>query len=152
MDGCGNDDNERVLTIGATNRPQELDDAARRRFVKKLFIPLPEKSGRREIIVKLLEKSNGFRMTEEDIDKITELTDGYSGADMKNLCTEAAHGPLRNISMTQIRTVSTNEVRPIIVDDFEDAMNQVKASVSQSDLNAYFEWDKSFGSNSSKKR
>jgi SpoVK/Ycf46/Vps4 family AAA+-type ATPase len=76
MDGCGNDDNERVLTIGATNRPQELDDAARRRFVKKLFIPLPEKSGRKEIIVKLLEKSNGFRMTEEDIDKITELTDG----------------------------------------------------------------------------
>jgi SpoVK/Ycf46/Vps4 family AAA+-type ATPase len=79
-------------------------------------------------------------------------TTGYSGADMKNLCTEAAHGPLRNISMTQIRTVSTNEVRPIIVDDFEDAMNQVKASVSQSDLNAYFEWDKSFGSNSSKKK
>ena len=43
MDGAKTSSDERILTIGATNRPQELDDAARRRFVKKLFIPLPEK-------------------------------------------------------------------------------------------------------------
>ena len=40
-------DNDRVLLVGATNRPQELDDAARRRFTKRLYIPLPEVEVRR---------------------------------------------------------------------------------------------------------
>jgi len=75
MDGCGSDENERELTIGATNRPQELDDAARRRFVKKLFIPLPEKSGRKEIIQKLMLKASN-NVTDEEIDEIAEMTDG----------------------------------------------------------------------------
>ncbi|KAF5273488.1 hypothetical protein FQA39_LY07505 [Lamprigera yunnana] len=42
LDGATTDNDERVLVIGATNRPQELDEAARRRFVKRLYIPLPE--------------------------------------------------------------------------------------------------------------
>ncbi|CAG9829809.1 unnamed protein product [Diabrotica balteata] len=42
LDGATTDNEERILVIGATNRPQELDEAARRRFVKRLYIPLPE--------------------------------------------------------------------------------------------------------------
>jgi SpoVK/Ycf46/Vps4 family AAA+-type ATPase len=42
LDGATTDSEERLLVIGATNRPQELDEAARRRFVKRLYIPLPE--------------------------------------------------------------------------------------------------------------
>ncbi len=41
LDGAKNKADERVLVIGATNLPHELDDAVRRRFVKKLYIPLP---------------------------------------------------------------------------------------------------------------
>lgn len=41
LDGASTDSGERLLVIGATNRPQELDEAARRRFVKRLYIPLP---------------------------------------------------------------------------------------------------------------
>lgn len=41
LDGATTDSEERILVIGATNRPQELDEAARRRFVKRLYIPLP---------------------------------------------------------------------------------------------------------------
>jgi hypothetical protein len=52
--------------------------------------------------------------------------------------------------MCPISSVSADQVRPINFQDFVNAMNQVKASVSKSDLDAYFEWDKSFGSNSSK--
>lgn len=44
LDGAATEDEDRILVIGATNRPQELDEAARRRFVKRLYIPLPEKS------------------------------------------------------------------------------------------------------------
>lgn len=42
LDGATTESEERILVIGATNRPQELDDAARRRFVKRLYIPLPD--------------------------------------------------------------------------------------------------------------
>ena len=43
MDGVSNADaNERLLLVGATNRPQELDEAARRRLQKRLLIPLPD--------------------------------------------------------------------------------------------------------------
>lgn len=42
LDGAATVDDERILLVGATNRPQELDEAARRRFVKRLYIPLPE--------------------------------------------------------------------------------------------------------------
>ena len=43
LDGATTDNDERLLVIGATNRPQEVDEAARRRFVKRLYIPLPNK-------------------------------------------------------------------------------------------------------------
>ncbi len=56
MDGANTNANERILLIGATNRPQELDDAALRRFVKKLYIPLPNGFGRRQFIENLIEK------------------------------------------------------------------------------------------------
>lgn len=42
LEGATTDDKDRVLLVGATNLPQELDDAARRRFTKRLYIPLPE--------------------------------------------------------------------------------------------------------------
>lgn len=42
LDGATTGDDDRVLLVAATNRPQELDDAARRRFTKRLYIPLPD--------------------------------------------------------------------------------------------------------------
>lgn len=42
LEGATTDEKDKVLLVGATNRPQELDDAARRRFTKRLFIPLPD--------------------------------------------------------------------------------------------------------------
>lgn len=46
MDGATTKEDDRVLIIGATNRPQELDDAVRRRLVKRLYIPLPDEKVR----------------------------------------------------------------------------------------------------------
>ena len=47
--------------IGATNRPDELDEAARRRFIKRLYIPLPDSKARRDLFNRLMfvEKSVG---------------------------------------------------------------------------------------------
>lgn len=46
LDGAKSIEDDRVLIIGATNRPDELDEAVKRRFVKKLYIPLPNIDGR----------------------------------------------------------------------------------------------------------
>jgi SpoVK/Ycf46/Vps4 family AAA+-type ATPase len=55
LDGTsGQESKGRVLIIGATNRPHELDDAARRRFVKRLYIPLPERADRQILLERLL--------------------------------------------------------------------------------------------------
>lgn len=43
-------ENSRILIIGATNRPYDLDEAVRRRLVKKLYIPLPNTAGRKQFI------------------------------------------------------------------------------------------------------
>jgi SpoVK/Ycf46/Vps4 family AAA+-type ATPase len=52
-----------------------LKDAARRRFVKKLYIPLPEFGGRRQIIENLMRKQEST-LTPDEIDNIAEITDG----------------------------------------------------------------------------
>ena len=54
FDGAGVASDDRILVIGATNRPQELDEAARRRLVKRLYIPLPDLAARKTIILNLL--------------------------------------------------------------------------------------------------
>ena len=87
----------RVIVIGATNRPQELDEAARRRFTKRLYIPLPDAKARRTLITGLLKK-NSNTLSLDDIESLVVRSKGYSGADVHNLCSEAAMGPIRDIA------------------------------------------------------
>jgi len=144
LDGASTGGQERVLVVGATNRPQELDEAARRRLVKRLYIPLPELVARRKIITNLLGKER-HELTEEEVEEVSKLTEGYSGADMANLCKEAAMGPIRSLDFSQIASVRPDQVRPIIHTDLVAALKQVKASVGQQDLELYKQWDKQFG-------
>lgn len=145
LDGATTTGDERLLIVGATNRPQELDEAARRRLVKRLYIPLPEPHARRQIVQTLL-CDHSHSLTNEDLDLICEKTAGYSGADMANLCKEAALGPIRSISFENIEFITADQVRPINVKDFIDALKQVRASVSDRDLELYAEWNQKFGS------
>lgn len=145
LDGAATSEDDRVLIVGATNRPQELDEAARRRLVKRLYVPLPELEARKQIINNLL-KSVRHDLDEEDIAKIAERSAGYSGADMTNLCKEASMEPIRSISFSQLENIRMEEVRHITNHDFEQALINVRPSVSQSDLNIYIEWDRTYGS------
>ncbi|GBO35981.1 Fidgetin-like protein 1 [Araneus ventricosus] len=145
FDGTKTSSEERVLVVGATNRPHELDEAARRRFVKRLYVPLPEETARRQIIEKLL-TAHQHELSENDLQRICDETQGYSGSDVAHLCKEAAMGPIRCIGPENIKTVSLDQVRPINLNDFLDALKQVRASVAQDDLDYYLEWNKKFGS------
>ncbi|KAI9177636.1 hypothetical protein LWI28_017609 [Acer negundo] len=142
---CGS---EQILLIGATNRPQELDEAARRRLTKRLYIPLPSSEARSWIIRNLLEKDGLFKLSEEDINGICKLTEGYSGSDMKNLVKDASIGPLRDALKQgiEITKLQKEDMRPVTLKDFENSLKEVRPSVSLNELGVYDEWNNQFGS------
>ncbi|MEE1337242.1 MAG: proteasome-activating nucleotidase [Methanobrevibacter sp.] len=99
--------------IGATNRPDILDPALLRpgRFDRFIEVPLPNEEGRREIL-KIHTKNMSFE-EEADVEVLANLTDGFSGADLKAVCTEAG--------MFAIRAKRDK----ITVDDFMKAVDKV---------------------------
>jgi SpoVK/Ycf46/Vps4 family AAA+-type ATPase len=144
LDGAGNGRKGQVLVIGATNLPQELDDAARRRFVKKLYIPLPDQDGREQLIANLLEK-NDHTVTKEQLVQLAKDSEGFSGADLKILCTEAAMGPLRKFG-AKAMDIDSKDVPPISYKHFRQALKQVNPSVAEADLVSHIEWNNTYGS------
>ncbi|KAF0976537.1 hypothetical protein FDP41_004436 [Naegleria fowleri] len=145
LDGAStNDETDRILIVGATNRPEEIDEAVRRRMQKRLYIPLPSKEGRKEMLARLLSK-NPHVISEEELNSLVDLTDGYSGSDIKNLCAEASMFAIRDLG-SQIKHAAASELRPIEFKDFKAALKSIRPSVAQSDLHRYIEWNKTFGS------
>lgn len=131
------------MVVGATNRPQELDEAARRRFVKRLYIPLPEAEARHALISLLLKK-NPHRLEPQEIDEVVSRTAGFSGADLRSLCTEAAMGPIRDMA-TDISNVSVADVPPIQYSHFVEALSSIRPSVSSKDLGGLRQWNAEYG-------
>ncbi|XP_054001158.1 fidgetin-like protein 1 [Hylaeus anthracinus] len=144
LDGAATADEDRILIVGATNRPHELDEAARRRLVKRLYVPLPEFQARKQIINNLL-LTIPHNLTEEDVNDVAQQSKGYSGADMSNLCKEASMGPIRCISFSQLENIRKEDVRQVTIEDFKEALIHVRPSVSESSLTTYVEWDAIYG-------
>ncbi|XP_012506084.1 PREDICTED: fidgetin-like protein 1 [Propithecus coquereli] len=144
LDGATTSSEDRILVVGATNRPQEIDEAARRRLVKRLYIPLPEASARKQIVINLMSKEQ-CHLNEEEIEQIVQQSDGFSGADMTQLCREASLGPIRSLQTADIATITPDQVRLIAYIDFENAFRIVRPSVSPKDLELYENWNKTFG-------
>ncbi|KAL1790494.1 fidgetin 1 [Sigmodon hispidus] len=144
LDGATTSSEDRILVVGATNRPQEIDEAARRRLVKRLYIPLPEPSARKQIVVNLMSQEQCC-LSDEEIELVVQQSDGFSGADMTQLCREASLGPIRCLHAADIATISPDQVRPIAYIDFENAFRTVRPSVSPKDLELYENWNETFG-------
>lgn len=146
FDGVSTGAEDRLLIVGATNRPQELDEAARRRFTKRLYIPLPDEPARRQIIENLMKKQKNS-LTDECISYIADKTAGFSGADMATLCKEAAMVVLRTVVRARgsAKDLLPEDLSPISRADFDTAMKLVKASVSTGDLSSYDDWDRKYG-------
>ncbi|XP_012255509.2 fidgetin-like protein 1 isoform X2 [Athalia rosae] len=144
LDGAATAEEDRILVVGATNRPQELDEAARRRLVKRLYVPLPEFEARCQIIENLL-RCERHNLSSQDISEIARLSEGYSGADMTNLCKEASMGPIRSISFADLQNIQEGDVRGVTAEDFKNALSYVRSSVSPDDLATYVSWDRTYG-------
>lgn len=105
MQGVGND-TEGILVLGATNIPWVLDAAIRRRFEKRIYIPLPEEHAR--LTMFKLHLGNTFHiLTEEDLKTLASKTEGYSGADISIVVRDALMQPVRKVqTATHFRRVS----------------------------------------------
>ena len=122
-----------VLVVGATNRPDMIDPALLRpgRLDKKLLIGLPDCEGRKQI---LGIHSARMPLKDVDIDKLAHSTEGYTGADLAELCREAGLTAYREDPDTECVTEA----------HFAAALRTVKPSVSSDEVRTYAEIEKRF--------
>ncbi|MEM3116090.1 MAG: CDC48 family AAA ATPase, partial [Candidatus Caldarchaeum sp.] len=122
-----------VIVIGATNRPNALDPALRRpgRFDREIEIGIPDKKGRIEI---LTIHTRGMPLAKDvQIDRLGEMTRGYTGADLAALCREAAMKAIRRIlpsidfSSERISPEILNSLE-VTMKDFLDAYKEITPS------------------------
>nr|CAD7572144.1 unnamed protein product [Timema californicum] len=144
FDGLPSSPEERVLVMAATNRPQELDEAALRRFSKRIYVCLPDHATRIVLLRKLLSKHNS-PLAHNELERLARLTDGYSGSDLTSLAKDAALGPIRELNPEQVRCLDPGNVRNINFQDFLDSLKRIRRSVSPTSLLAYEKWNQSYG-------
>ncbi|MDE1842861.1 MAG: CDC48 family AAA ATPase, partial [Thaumarchaeota archaeon] len=127
MDGLT--DRGNVIVLGATNRPDSVDPALRRpgRFDREIEISVPNADGRLEI---LQIHTRGMPLQDVDLKRLAAELHGYTGADIKSLCREAAMKALRTF-LPEIET-ETEKIAPeilqkmkITLQDFYDAMHEI---------------------------
>uniref|UniRef100_A0A0N4Z2K2 AAA domain-containing protein n=1 Tax=Parastrongyloides trichosuri TaxID=131310 RepID=A0A0N4Z2K2_PARTI len=147
MDGISKEKDKQVVIIAATNKAFELDEAARRRFNKRLYIPLPDVAARKAMLIQTLD--NDHVLTDDQLTMVAEKTHGFSGADITDLCAEASMYPIRDIShlLDQHIYVPLEDVRKMTFSDFIGALKTIKPSVSEEEAKSYEEFAHEFGSN-----
>lgn len=165
-DGLRTKDKERVLVLAATNRPFDLDEAVIRRLPRRLMVNLPDALNREKILRVILAKEE--LAPDFGLEAVANMTDGYSGSDLKNLCVTAAHCPIREIlerekkekalALAESRALPalycSTDIRPLNIEDFRYAHEQVCASVSSESTNMteLLQWNELYGEGGSRKR
>lgn len=149
VDGALGDPSKMVMVLGATNFPWEIDEAMRRRLEKRIYIPLPDATGRAALLqINLREVPLA---DDVNLDKIAQMMDGYSGADITNVCRDASMMAMRRAiagkSADEIRAMGKDKLNlPTSMKDFTDALAKVNKTVSKDDIEKYEKWMEQFGS------
>ncbi|CAF1000656.1 unnamed protein product [Rotaria sp. Silwood1] len=144
FDGVQTNNDDRILVLAATNRPFELDDAALRRFPRRIYIQLPDIRTREQLLKYLLNKQE-HNLTDNDFRWIANETNGYSGSDLTAVAKDAAMGPVRELGVEELKQLSISHIRPILRQDFIQALRKIRASLSSSTLDKYIQWNSTFG-------
>jgi SpoVK/Ycf46/Vps4 family AAA+-type ATPase len=173
--GKGEAGSNRVVVIGSTNRPFDLDEAVLRRFPRRILVDLPDLDTRREILEVTLAENRLDPAV--NLTSVAERLDGYTGSDIKEVCREAvvqiSHEQARildnGFDVTSSGGVDEGEdsmpnqdadlsslqrLRPVTMGDFDSAISKLKRSVSEKgkELMRVWEWNDEYGEIKKKKR
>ncbi|XP_073950732.1 spastin isoform X5 [Choristoneura fumiferana] len=137
---------DRLVVMAATNRPQELDEAALRRFPKRVYVSLPDLRTRDSLLRRVLARgAAAAALAPDELARLAALTDGYSGSDLTALCRDAALQPIRELDPEEVRMLDLSLVRAITFQDFLDALKRIRPSVSPHSLAGYEKWSVQYG-------
>ncbi|KAK4279331.1 hypothetical protein QN277_011128 [Acacia crassicarpa] len=167
---------EQILVLAATNRPFDLDEAIIRRFERRIMVGLPSVENREMILTTLLAKEKTENL---DLKELAAMTEGYSGSDLKNLCTTAAYRPVREfIKQEKLKNMEKNKkvaeeqssedasdameggegqviiLRALNMEDMTQAKSQVAASFAAegSIMAELKQWNELYGEGGSRKK
>ncbi len=131
-----------VFVIAATNKPWKLDLAFIRRFELRLYIPPPDKSMRKALFQYY---TKGIELASDvDLDKLADLTEGYSAHDIKNIVMDTYMKVVNELFQTgHIDTIA--KPRPLTMRDFVESIKRRRPSISVEMVRAYEEWNSKYG-------
>lgn len=152
MDGAASmsadGENKTVVVLAATNFPWDLDEALRRRLEKRIYIPLPDAEARKQLLELCL---RGLELDEKvDLNALSQKLQGYSGADITNICRDASMMAMRKkvsgLSAAQIRQLKKEDVEsPITDEDLKESLQKVHKSVAAADILKHEKFMQEFG-------
>ena len=147
--------NTDVFVLAASNLPWDLDAAFLRRMEKRVFIPLPAKQARKEMIRSHLSEFPLSPAFQDDLfDVYAHQTGGFSGSDIKTLCKEVSMRPLRRM-LTQLEQSNASidqnlslliKKNPITSDDFRESLTLINQSTDNELCRRHQAWSESHGS------
>ncbi|KAF8168466.1 P-loop containing nucleoside triphosphate hydrolase protein [Crassisporium funariophilum] len=174
MNGVGHDDTG-VLVLGATNIPWQLDNAIKRRFEKRIYIPLPGPEARRRMF-EIHVGTTACELSPKDYRTLADRTDGYSGSDISIIVRDALMQPVRKvISATHFKKVAdpdsglmkwtpcspgdpdaeektwsdigSDELLepPLKIADFLKSLDSTRPTVTDADIKRHDQWTKESG-------
>ncbi len=132
-----------VYVIAATNKPWSIDEPFLRRFQKRIYLDLPDRSAR----LKLIHIFSTDVNISPDVNReeLAMAMKGYSGSDIRDIFEAVEAKIAREIIENQNLSQATLTKRPAKKDDFEEVIRNRKPSVSESNLSYYKKWTESFG-------
>ncbi|KNA10905.1 hypothetical protein SOVF_140000 isoform A [Spinacia oleracea] len=154
-DGLRTKDSQRILILGATNRPFDLDDAVIRRLPRRIYVDLPDVENRMKILKIFLAQEN--IESNFQFDELAKVTEGYSGSDLKNLCIAAAYRPVQELLEEENKVEKTDTsviLRPLGLDDFVQSKSKVGPSVAfdAASMNELRKWNEQYGEGGSRRK
>ncbi|KAK9691414.1 hypothetical protein RND81_09G195400 [Saponaria officinalis] len=153
-DGLRTKDSQRILILGATNRPFDLDDAVIRRLPRRIYVDLPDVENRVKILNIFLAQEN--LETDFQFEELAKVTEGYSGSDLKNLCIAAAYRPVQELLEQEKvgKETASPTLRPLSLDDFVQSKSKVGPSVAYdaTSMNELRKWNEQYGEGGSRRK
>ncbi|CAL1374855.1 unnamed protein product [Linum trigynum] len=155
-DGLRSKDSQRILILGATNRPFDLDDAVIRRLPRRIYVDLPDAENRMKILKIILGNEN--LQTDFQFEELANVTEGYSGSDLKNLCIAAAYRPVQEVlekeNTEQKGDAQGPALRSLTLDDFVQSKAKVGPSVAfdAASMNELRKWNEQYGEGGSRRK